>query len=61
MIDKKPTTDAQNAQATTRVLSMQIAQKTSKDQKEETKTIEKQEETQELASRHPQFLVPTKT
>lgn len=61
MIDKKPTTDAQNAQATTRVLSMQIAQKTSKDQKEETKTIEKQEETQELASRHPQLLVPTKT
>jgi len=61
MINKKPTTDAQNAQATTRVLSMQIAQKTSKDQKEETKTIEKQEETQELASRHPQLLVPTKT
>lgn len=50
---KKPTTDAQNAQATTRVLSMQVAHQASKDQKEETKTIEKQEKTQELTSCHP--------
>jgi hypothetical protein len=40
---------------------MQIAHQTSKDQKEETKTIEKQEKTQELPSRHLQLLVPTKT
>jgi hypothetical protein len=40
---------------------MQIAHQTSKDLKEETKTIEKQEKTQELASHHPQLLVPTKT
>ncbi len=36
-----------------RVLSMQVAHQASKDQKEETKTIEKQEKTQELTSCHP--------
>jgi hypothetical protein len=39
---------------------MQIAHQTSKDQNEETKTIEKKEKTQELDSRRPQLLVPTK-